>query len=55
MRDRTRQKIAELIERYPVLAVCRADIEAAAAALCRTFAAGNKLLVCGNGGSAADA
>ena len=55
MRDRTRQKIAELIERYPVLTVCRADIEAAAAALCRTFAAGNKLLVCGNGGSAADA
>ena len=55
MRERARQKIAELIERYPALAACRSDMEAAAAALIRTFAAGKKLLVCGNGGSAADA
>jgi D-sedoheptulose 7-phosphate isomerase len=45
----------ELVRRYPALAACRADIEAAFALLARTFAAGGKLLVCGNGGSAADA
>ncbi|OHD69984.1 MAG: phosphoheptose isomerase [Spirochaetes bacterium RBG_13_68_11] len=45
----------ELVARYPVLASCRADIEAAFALLARTFAAGGRLLVCGNGGSAADA
>ena len=33
----------------------RTDIEAAFALLARTFAAGGKLLVCGNCGSAADA
>lgn len=55
MRERARQKIVELIERYPALTICRADMEAAAAALIRTFAGGKKLLVCGNGGSAADA
>lgn len=55
MRERAQQKIVELIERYPALAVCCAEIEAAAAALIRTFAGGKKLLVCGNGGSAADA
>ena len=45
----------ELVARYPALAACRADIEAAFVLLERTFAAGGKLLVCGNGGSAADA
>jgi D-sedoheptulose 7-phosphate isomerase len=45
----------ELVGRHPALAACRADIEAAFALLARTFAAGGKLLVCGNGGSAADA
>jgi D-sedoheptulose 7-phosphate isomerase len=44
-----------LIDRYPALGTCRADIEAAFALLVRTFTAGGKLLVCGNGGSAADA
>ena len=47
--------LAELLSRYPVLAVCRGDIEAAFHALVDCFAAGGKLLVCGNGGSAADA
>jgi len=31
------------------------DIEAAGQLICETLAAGNKLLICGNGGSAADA
>jgi D-sedoheptulose 7-phosphate isomerase len=44
-----------LVARHPVLASCRADLEAAFALLARSFAAGGKLLVCGNGGSAADA
>ena len=47
--------LAELLSRYPVLAVCRGDIEAAFHVLVDCFAAGGKLLVCGNGGSAADA
>jgi D-sedoheptulose 7-phosphate isomerase len=45
----------ELVVRHPELGACRADIEAAFALLARTFETGGKLLVCGNGGSAADA
>lgn len=44
-----------LTDRYPALSVCRGDIEAAAQLLTDCFRAGGKLLVCGNGGSAADA
>jgi D-sedoheptulose 7-phosphate isomerase len=45
----------ELVARYPALATCRADVEAAFRALVDCFSAGGKLLLCGNGGSAADA
>ena len=45
----------ELMERYPALSPIRTDIEAAYRALSDCFASGGKLLVCGNGGSAADA
>jgi D-sedoheptulose 7-phosphate isomerase len=44
-----------LSERYPALEACRANIEAAYSALAEVFENGGKLLVCGNGGSAADA
>lgn len=44
-----------LLRRFPELAGCRADIQAMAEALWRAFAAGGKLLLCGNGGSWADA
>lgn len=44
----------ELIARYPALSVCREDIAAAAEVLCTSYHLGGKLLVCGNGGSAAD-
>lgn len=44
----------ELIERYPRLSVCEGDIDEAIKALCDTFEGGGKLLLCGNGGSAAD-
>lgn len=46
--------IDELMARYPVLAPCRAAIASATEALCACFARGGKLLLCGNGGSAAD-
>ena len=44
----------ELLNRYPALSVCRASIEEVTARLIEAFRAGNKLLVCGNGGSCAD-
>jgi len=44
-----------LIGRYPQLASCRADIERAFQIVRDAYLAGNKILICGNGGSAADA
>jgi len=44
-----------LIARYPALEACGTDIRAAIKALCTSYHAGGKLIVCGNGGSAADA
>jgi D-sedoheptulose 7-phosphate isomerase len=41
--------------RRRVLAECEASVAAAAAEIARSLAAGGKLLLCGNGGSAADA
>ena len=46
--------LTDLFTRYPPLAACRADIERAADILTDTFRYGSKLLLCGNGGSAAD-
>jgi D-sedoheptulose 7-phosphate isomerase len=43
-----------LIERYPELEVCRPDIQQAFDLLAATFLKNGKLLLCGNGGSAAD-
>ena len=51
----TERHLAGLLDRYPVLETCRADIDAAYTLSARTFSSGCKLLVCGNGGSAADA
>lgn len=47
--------LSQLIRRYPALRNCRADIAAAFTMLVECFAGSGKLLVCGNGGSAADA
>jgi len=44
-----------LIERYPVLMSCREDIEMAFRLMVDSYEQGGKLLICGNGGSAADA
>ncbi len=47
--------VQSLIERYPTLSVCESDL-LRAFGVCETcFANGRRLLVCGNGGSAADA
>jgi D-sedoheptulose 7-phosphate isomerase len=43
-----------LFDRYPVLRACQAQLDAALDVLTSVYRSGNKLLVCGNGGSAAD-
>lgn len=45
----------ELIERYPQLNICKNDIENALSLMIDTYKKGGKILVCGNGGSSADA
>lgn len=49
------EHIQHLISRYPQLAVCAEDIERAYTMLVSSFSQNGKLLVAGNGGSAADA
>ena len=44
----------ELLERYPALERCKDDISAALELMINTYKNGGKVLVCGNGGSAAD-
>lgn len=46
--------LGTLVGRYPELAACSDDAMRAFELLRESFAAGGKLLVCGNGGSAAD-
>ncbi len=46
--------VEALIAAYPSLEPCRVAIDEAARALIAGFAAGGKLLLCGNGGSCAD-
>ena len=47
-------ELNQLFGRYPALEACRQEIEEAYELLRGCFAAGGRLLVCGNGGSAAD-
>ena len=44
----------ELLTRYPVLAACEKEIADARDALIACYERGNKVLLCGNGGSCAD-
>ena len=44
----------DLLERYPALCECLSDIEKALDMMIETYKNGGKVLVCGNGGSAAD-
>ena len=48
-------RLSDLFQKYPGLRDCEQDLQAALQILLSTFEKGNKLLVCGNGGSAADA
>ncbi len=47
--------LSSLFQRYPTLAACESDLSAALAICIECFTAGNRMLICGNGGSAADA
>ena len=49
------ESLEEMLAKYPCLEICRRDIAAAVDLLLGSFRAGGKVLVCGNGGSAADA
>ena len=55
MRDSSLAILDEFFERHKCLKTCQSQIVAAVELLVRTFAQGGKLLICGNGGSAADA
>lgn len=46
--------LPSLFERYPVLHACEKDLKAAFDVIVSAYRSGNKLLICGNGGSAAD-
>lgn len=47
--------IDHLIERYPILETIKEPLQAAAETIIDCYKSGGKLLICGNGGSAADA
>ncbi len=54
MNDETRRLFSALFERQAELVPCQPALESAFETLTSCFRAGNKLLICGNGGSAAD-
>src|SRR3954447_8346819 len=47
-------RLSSLFERYPTLRSCEGELRAAFDLLVAVYQGGNKLLICGNGGSAAD-
>lgn len=49
------ETLTQLTERYPALSACKEQIAQAEQLIISTFAAGNRLYICGNGGSATDA
>lgn len=54
MKDCTKMVLEGLVERYPALASEKENIQSAFETLAACFAGGNRLYLCGNGGSAAD-
>lgn len=54
MQERTKEILNGLTERYPALKVAKNDISAAFEALLASVKNGGKIMICGNGGSAAD-
>lgn len=55
MEGRVKEELDNLIGRYPCLSKCEADITKAYELLAESYQNGGKLLIAGNGGSAADA
>jgi len=49
-----KERFSLLLERYPILLACEKELGAAFDLLVAAYQSGNKLLICGNGGSAAD-
>jgi len=47
--------LSRMLARYPQLEVCAQDLETAVQMLAQCYRQGGKLLICGNGGSCADA
>lgn len=54
LKEKGLHEIALLIQRYPELSSLVADITCGIELLCSAVRAGGKILICGNGGSAAD-
>lgn len=54
MKKSSLEYINLLIERYPILNICYQQIINSTTIIASAFSNGNKLLICGNGGSAAD-
>jgi len=54
MKKIVKNELEELIRRYPQLDVCKKDVEKAYLLLQKTYDKNGKLLIAGNGGSAAD-
>lgn len=54
MKEKSKYFLDDLISRYPSLKGCEDSIEKAFNLLVQLFSSGGKMLVCGNGGSAAD-
>jgi D-sedoheptulose 7-phosphate isomerase len=49
-----KESFSLLLKRYPILEACERELAAAFDLLVAAYRGGNKLLICGNGGSAAD-
>lgn len=54
MKQTTEQIFDELFTRYEVLKTCKDNIKKSFEIMCNAYKQGKKLLICGNGGSAAD-
>lgn len=54
MKATTKDILKQLSVRYPALSVVEQDVQAAYEIIQQAFAGGNKLYLCGNGGSSAD-
>lgn len=53
--DGAEKQLELLLQRYPILAGQREEIDGAYRTIAASYEAGGKLLIAGNGGSAADA